>query len=363
MIFLWRIASRVGQFCLRAQFYSRSRAEFCRRRKSLRAALLGMLLVVSLSDAGAPVALAEEIGTAAGRASSTPLSHAPHGVQPDIVHEGLALRLVDVSNRVEIAVTGGNVANARLFSLGSPNRVVLDIPGTKFISGGSVSPAINPLIGSVRFGVHPDKARIVLDILAPEIPPTTLRTERGDAIVISLPVAPEIRALFEATQASRAALASPGVRSEPENGAGQSANTSPLGPLASLSANGTRNGEPAIGEPERSPTDVSQYLSGIVFETLNDGTSAVRLLLNQRPAYSFQKNDKQTYRFTIKKCTLSGEELALPFYPPDDSRGLTVINPRQNGEDVEIFVGVSPGFRISSTSSQTGITIRAQTTP
>jgi len=288
---------------------------------------------------------------------------------PEIVHEGIALRLFDVSDRIEIAVTGQNAASTKVFSLGAPNRVVLDIPGVRFVSAGAQSPTPNPLVGGLRFGVHPDKARIVLDILSVDIPPTTLRAEGSDTVTVTLPVAPELRAHFESMRAS---LTPPKGTGATTSGAEQHDATDIDQTASSLSPR-EQSGDATAGDSGVAPTPLAptplaptpptQSLSGLLFETLSDGSSAVRLILNDRPSYSFQKNDKQTYRFTVKNCTLSGEQLALPFYPPDESRGLTVVEPRQIGDDIEVFVGVSPGFRLSSTSSANSISIRAVPIP
>jgi hypothetical protein len=74
----------------------------------------------------------------------------------------------------------------------NPARVVIDLPGILIRKQGATIPVRSPVLSSVRFGIHPEKTRIVLDV--PSVPteiqsePTvdgfsiTMRVARTDAL-------------------------------------------------------------------------------------------------------------------------------------------------------------------------------------
>lgn len=263
-----------------------------------------------------------------------------------VVHEDIVVGISDTPEGLTVSITASDASEPKVFSLAAPNRVVIDIPGRRFETGATIQPAPNPLIDSIRFGVHPDKARIVLDITSADVPPTSFVSSGGGSGALQLPISADLRARFAAERTTAVVAASTAPAREV------------IPPTTDQSATAAAVSD--VKSPLTGPAPVEiQELSAITFEQLSDGTSAVRLSLRQRPTYSFQKADKRSYRFTLRQSGVAGDHLHLPFYPPADSRGLTVVEARRVGESLEVLVGVEEGYRIGATTAESAIVVRA----
>ncbi|MFM1848947.1 MAG: hypothetical protein RL417_2421, partial [Pseudomonadota bacterium] len=179
-----------------------------------------------------------------------------------------------------------------------------------------------------RFGVHPDKIRIVADIKSRDVPPPTLEAN-GKGIAILLPVSSEARTAFVSDQAS-------------------------------LKLSETAPGAAVDAPPSSTTTALGQQLTELAFERTDEGAAPlVRLGLTKRPTFSFQKADPRTYRLTLPKCAVGSPHLAFPHYPPDDFVGFSIVEVRQAGEDTEVLIGVDRDFKIAPTTTERAILIRS----
>jgi hypothetical protein len=241
----------------------------------------------------------------------------------------LVIRVEDMGEAVRIVAAPADSITARLFVLGEPNRIVIDLPGVPPPHLKEFIPKANPLIHRLRFGVHPDKIRIVADVKTPNIPPPLLSEAEG-GIAISVPVSAEARAAFISA----------------------SAQTTELGTTRESAA-------VAVGEAVF-PARTGQNLETILFERgAEDGAPVVRIGLTERPTFSFQKADAKTYRLSLANCKVAGAHLALHHYPPDDFVGFSIVEIRQVGDDTEILVGVDHNFKIVPTTTERAILIRS----
>lgn len=239
----------------------------------------------------------------------------------------VAVAVEDGVDGVRVVISPPRTDEMRVYVLGEPNRVVIDIAGVYSAPRRDLVPPENPLVSGVRFGRHPDKIRVVADIKTAEIPtPSVIETISGAAIL--LPVSTEIRAAF----AERQQIALRKVTEE------------------ALVVSETAG--PTLG--------VGQQLNVLTFErTPSDGAPVVRLGLTERPAFSFQKADAKTYRLTVQNCSVGGTQLALPHYPPDDFIGFTIVEVRQAGSSTEVLIGVDPDFKIAPSTTENSIVIRS----
>lgn len=239
----------------------------------------------------------------------------------------IAVTVEDSAESIRLHISPPQPEEIRVYALGEPNRVVIDIAGTFVAPKGDLIPGNNPLISGVRFGSHPGKVRVVADIKTSDIPtPSVVEAPDGSAVI--LPVAAAVRAAFiEGLNAG-------GISSEQ---------------VASV---------PAV--EKESPPAQEQRLTELTFDRHEgDGTPIVRLGLTQRPAFSFQKSDAKTYRITLPNCSIGGAQLAFPQYPPDDFTGFTIVEVRQSGTSTEVLVGVDRDFKIAPTTTENAILIRS----
>lgn len=237
----------------------------------------------------------------------------------------IAVAVEDTVDAVRLRITPPTSDKIRLYVLGEPNRVVIDITGPFVAPRKDLVPLENPLVTMVRFGTHPDKIRVVADVKTREIPtPSLVATDDGVAILLR--VEPDVRAAFLGTTHRDAG---------PNETATESVET----------------GDAPVG---------GQRLTELTFDRHpGDGSPVVRLGLTERPAFSFQKADAKTYRLTLPNCTVGRAQLAFPQYPPDDFSGFTIVEIRQAGTSTEVLVGVEPEFKIAPSTTENAILIRS----
>lgn len=77
---------------------------------------------------------------------------------------------IDASQILKLAITPDKTANAEIFALGSPSRIVIDLKGLSINKPYTLSPTVSSTINKIRLGNHPGKVRIVLDFTTPFVP-------------------------------------------------------------------------------------------------------------------------------------------------------------------------------------------------
>ncbi|RMD86482.1 MAG: AMIN domain-containing protein [Candidatus Dadabacteria bacterium] len=74
----------------------------------------------------------------------------------------------------------------------------------------------------------------------------------------------------------------------------------------------------------------------------------IKISLTERAPYAMLRTGQRAYRLTIPKAQFGNSNIALPHFPPQDFTGVTLINPEQNGDKVELFIGVDRGTKLIS---------------
>jgi type IV pilus assembly protein PilQ len=118
-----------------------------------------------------------EMGAAATPAASGEISR-PAG-------KITAIQPITYGEELKVYIIGdGSITKYNLFTLTDPARVVLDLMGVELAAGKANVPPSDPLVKGIRMGTHPDKVRIVFDLIPAAGLPYHL-TSVGDRLVVT----------------------------------------------------------------------------------------------------------------------------------------------------------------------------------
>lgn len=98
----------------------------------------------------------------------------------------------DVSASVESyglrldVVSDGPISSHKQFFMINPPRLVIDLPGAWERPGFHAAPVESPLAERIRIGHHPDKLRLVLDLLMGDETPSTVVRETPTGLVVEI---------------------------------------------------------------------------------------------------------------------------------------------------------------------------------
>lgn len=97
-----------------------------------------------------------------------------------------AIQPITSDDELKVYIIGdGSLKNYNVFTLTGPARVVLDLMGVESVAGkGKVPSAADRLVKDIRVGTHPDKVRVVFDLVPPAGLPYQV-TSVGDRVVVS----------------------------------------------------------------------------------------------------------------------------------------------------------------------------------
>ncbi len=77
-----------------------------------------------------------------------------------------AIRPIRSDEEVKVYIIGdGNISNYNVFTLTDPARVVLDLMGVKLVASKGGVPPSDKMLKDIRVGEHPDKVRVVFDLI------------------------------------------------------------------------------------------------------------------------------------------------------------------------------------------------------
>jgi len=82
---------------------------------------------------------------------------------------------------VRIAVPNGT--GAKIFGLDGPPRIVVDVPGARLKRNDTLTVPSNGVVGKIRLGSHPDKVRMVLDLVTESLPHFTTKSGAGHVTI------------------------------------------------------------------------------------------------------------------------------------------------------------------------------------
>jgi hypothetical protein len=290
-------------------------------------------------------------------------------------------------------------SKASVFAYKNPSRIVVDFPGTRVKKNEALKVPANKVIKMVRVGSHPEKLRIVLDLLTEGIPeytwdskgkeavirvsepqeklagptsqdekghtellptplpsPTPLSTATALPTVTPAPTeAPATPTRAATATATFTATSEPAERpSSAEPAIEQNDGISELEQAPSLSAV-----DPAIEDssPDSSvaTTQPSPPSGDIVIELFRfdylspNRTPLIKVMLNKPKAQvQISKVDPKTYRIVVPNCVLAGNHLSLPQFPPADFVGFSMVSAQQFPNKVEVTINVEPGVTLGT---------------
>jgi type IV pilus assembly protein PilQ len=129
-----------------------------------------------------------------------------------------AIQPITYGEELKVYIIGdGSITKYNVFTLTDPARVVLDLMGVELAAGKATVPPSDPLVKGIRIGTHPNKVRVVFDLIPAAGLPYHL-TSVGDRLVVTFepgsgfPASPPI---VVATFAEPAEPAEPPKRAAP----------------------------------------------------------------------------------------------------------------------------------------------------
>lgn len=77
-----------------------------------------------------------------------------------------AIQPITYGEELKVYIIGdGSITKYNVFTLTDPARVVLDLMGVEMAAGKATVPPSDPLVKGIRMGTHPDKVRVVFDLI------------------------------------------------------------------------------------------------------------------------------------------------------------------------------------------------------
>lgn len=320
-----------------------------------------------------------------------------------VVHEGLKLELqVRSANELELRFVGNTAfSEPTIFAVQNPPRLVIDLQERPFIKNGQYElQTLKPLKG-VRFGVHKDKVRIVLDLVGLEVPPFKLRHQDGIAILSLLTLGnqeldlqntptgpdpspasslitntdkiknpsstpiPKLKVPKLETSESELKAALP-EESEPipESTSYISTSSSSLKALTleNIKPKPTITSVPTVSAtPNTAEVFDLRKLNSIKFTYLpEDRAPVIVFTLSARPDYSLARLSEKSFKLLIPKSAVLNTKLLNPFFPPRDFKGFNLVQVDPNSKsDLEIIIGVEKGVKLTSAIKGEEIIVRA----
>jgi hypothetical protein len=319
----------------------------------------------------------------------------------------------------QVSVTSDASREAAVFTVDNPARLVVDLPfqGSRahaLRKPARIESATNELLAAVRIAAHDTKVRIVFDLQGPTAPPYSIES-RSKKLTIrlgtgvtgksassappslsqppqrtkepsSVPTTPQpsspaklvttptnqIEALAPASTPIPTPM--PTLAPPPTSIPTAIATTKALAVKTAPALSPTENtpAAPATSAPQKvtnsqalSQTEKVEIIEGpalvgILFPTHSASEApTVRLTLNHRPRFRLGRRNEQSYRLRIEDCALATERVGLPFFPPQDFVGFTMIQASQVGSAVEVIIGADRGTRITATPDDSDILLRA----
>lgn len=338
-----------------------------------------LVIIIAVVVASLPV-------SAEDRALLTQDSELSFTLNEAVSDEGVHVRLI-----VQMAPQ----TNVATLVLENPLRVVIDLPPSKTIKNKNIAVNKSAAVSALRIGAHSDKLRLVLDIRGLQ-PPEISVYQRDSGTEIDVFVkkvrtaVPTPRAVAtvqvilpeptEPPTSTSTALPESTSTPVPEATATYLAPTAPVAP--SMTATPTSTSTTAPTPTRASPTAVptatvappplppttppTTAISGgphvleFGFEYSNpEHTPIIRISLSDRSEFKLSKAEERLYKLSIPGARLASLTLKLPQFPPHDFVGFSFVQAEQQGDSVEVKIGVDRGARISAFPQDKDILVRA----
>lgn len=308
----------------------------------------------------------------AGAAIAEPLRISAQPVQ-------VQLNSID-SNTPDVLVQFPPTSKTTYFTLSNPARVVVDIEGAHTEKAKALNKKLGgPLLEAIRVGTHPNRIRLVFDLLSEE-KVQFLPGEKGTLRILfgAKKTIPQEKVIPQATTPSSAAAIAP------TKAVATAAPAATPSPLPSLTPTNQSNNEELIPELEptatatATPTQVaavatatatataaptqparktkqvflgsgSLLVTGVTFDhNQTDRGPVIRIKTSGRSEYKLSKRDERSFSLVLPNARLSTQSLTLPQFPPQEFVGITFVLAKANDSQVEISIGVERGIRVTA---------------
>jgi hypothetical protein len=279
---------------------------------------------------------------------------------------------------LEVLLRAPDAAVRQVFDVNRPPRIVIDLDKHRFAKARSIEITNNRILRKLRTGIHPDRARVVLDLSGERIPEYSW-LQKGDVVrleltapVVSGSLAPAKKSValevapaaeVSAADMAPAALVPQPPRSDPR----------PAAPEPTISAEALQgpgglpmaqamNIPPArigIAEAPAGRAAEAQQLRDIQFSFQEPNRQpVVKFLLTQNSKFTLVKHSPRVYELTLPDCAIGGEHLTLPQFPPQEFEGLSVIMSKSKGRDAVISIGVDKDVRVAAVAQGAEILLK-----
>ena len=123
----------------------------------------------ALREARSEPAVETQVATSKTEGESTVVGAAPQSlakVTSTPAKKITAIQPIRSDDEVKVFIIGdGSISNYNVFTLTDPARVVLDLMGVKLVASEGGVPPSDKLLKNIRVGEHPDKVRVVFDLI------------------------------------------------------------------------------------------------------------------------------------------------------------------------------------------------------
>ncbi|MEZ4755070.1 MAG: AMIN domain-containing protein [Bdellovibrionota bacterium] len=248
---------------------------------------------------------------------------------------GVVITVNQEQSDLDLNIKGVKYTQSSVFKLRQPARIVVDLKGKFSEIKRSFTLNQDPEFKEVRIATHPDKLRIVLELSTPDVPEYRYTNTSGNFIL----------------KASRSVLAS--------------VNQASASPPRAMLKPDRETGDylvPQVEDLREDSQNSGPSLIDLIFidSANSEDLGALRVALSQRDSFTLLRIDPKEYKLILSNTIESGIRTNLPYFPPQNLKGITVATPTIENGKVVINMGTDRGFRLRATGSGNDIIIRPQ---
>jgi hypothetical protein len=296
----------------------------------------------------------------------------------------------------DVLLTFPPTTKIKHFSLENPARIVVDVELSRANVKSSTTPLAGAVLSGIRIGAHPDKIRIVLDLVRsietrflPDgagslrimlgrskiVPQARGGTENKIKVVTNSPTPSPTATLKQTAEVTPAVptekptpIAPPSTATATPNSAMIETNDITPTPAAVTSTPTSAATPTAISTataPAREAKSVYLGRGSITVSAINfdynpvDKAPVIRIALSGRSEYKLSKRDDRSFSLLLPDARLSNSGTGLPQFPPQDFNGLTFVLAAAKDNSVDISIGVERGIRVTAFAKDQEIWVRA----
>lgn len=253
-------------------------------------------------------------------------------------NDGVSVKLLESGVGTTLVLSAPNMTSVESLSLHNPNRFVVDLYGQKGVSNDYIS-VDNAVVSAIRFGKHPDKTRVVVDLAQDSTP--TIST---DGQQISIALAGE--ALVEEVAPIAAAAEETIDTVVDDTVVAEEVVVAPVLPSADLDV---ANVDVATGEVE---------LTALGFERGWEDSGVVTLSLSEQSAFELKQSAPSEYVLTLPNATALKSTLA-PKISPRGFPGIRAARAVESDGNVTVRMFVDAGVSLKAKPIGNDIKIEA----